>query len=392
MIGLSSASYTFENLYRTYCDWIEKCKRPKVEGPSYFVSRISYKAAPSSMLDMNVISEAQSDESESYFKREYEAQFVDDSDNYFSAKKMSALTFECGQDPTMRLWGDPDKEYVLGIDPNFDESDTSDYFAFCILEINRDTRKHVMVHSYGGAGVAIGENIKYLKYLLDNFNILYIMIDRGGADQFIGACNVSKYFKGNSLKKVDFDTNKEGDDYREELIEAKKMYSRKDNRIITSQHFSSGWIRKSNEYLQASIDHKRIWFGSPINGYDVAMETFLSKPDELDLNLIYYVGKDHDKTCTTNSSKLIKMIDTQDIFLTETKGQCSQICVKSTVQGTQSFDLPNNLKADRGKNRVRKDNYSALLLANWGAKCFLDLEEHEAKPRQVETFTPMMIG
>lgn len=48
------------------------------------------------------------------------------------------------------------------------------------------------------------------------------------------------------------------------------------------------------------------------------------------------------------------------------------IQVQQTNLGTQSFGLPQNLKRTSGPNKVRKDSYSALLLANWCVKCFID--------------------
>jgi len=389
MIGLSSASYTFENLYSTYCDWIKEIKGPDTGGPTYFVSRIGCSAVPEEMLDQDVIANAKNDEGLSYYQREYEAKFVDDSDNYFSAKKMKALTVECGNSPTMKIFGDRGKEYVLGIDPNLSNSDSADFFAFCVLEIDIATRKSVMVHSYGGAGQGLNENLKYLRYLLDNFNIVFVIIDNAGADQFVDGCNVSQHFKTDPLSFIDFDSNKEGDEYTKQVSQGKKHYDRKKHKIVVSQVFSSSWIRKANEFLQSNIDHKRIWFGSSINGNDIAMEKYGKKPEDLDLNFIHFLQDP--KNSDSNPAKMIRLIDEQDRFLVETKAQCALITVTSSLQGTQSFDLPNNLKADRGRRRARKDNYSALLLANWGVKCYLDILEYEGEHKSVETFSPRFL-
>jgi hypothetical protein len=56
-----------------------------------------------------------------------------------------------------------------------------------------------------------------------------------------------------------------------------------------------------------------------------------------------------------------------------TKVQCAMIEVSSTPNGHQSFDLPKNLKSQRGNNRARKDLYSALVLGNWGKKIYFDM-------------------
>jgi hypothetical protein len=57
--------------------------------------------------------------------------------------------------------------------------------------------------------------------------------------------------------------------------------------------------------------------------------------------------------------------------------------------GVQSFDLPPNLKGQKGSERARKDSYSALLLANWMMNVYYDLIE--LPEQQAFSFTPMFI-
>jgi hypothetical protein len=63
--------------------------------------------------------------------------------------------------------------------------------------------------------------------------------------------------------------------------------------------------------------------------------------------------------------------------------------VKSTAKGTQTFDLPQHLKRSTSAHRARKDNYTTLMLANWGLKSYnesLNLNENEIN----FTFLPQM--
>ena len=83
IIGLSSASYDFEFIYRLYLNWIEKAKKPVV-GRSYFVSRISYQALPETLIDKEIVEEAKSGgENTASFQREFMAIFSSSSDGYF---------------------------------------------------------------------------------------------------------------------------------------------------------------------------------------------------------------------------------------------------------------------------------------------------------------------
>jgi hypothetical protein len=102
MIALSSASYTFENLYKTYREWSEKINsKDDVANAKYFISQMGYEALPTEMIDPVIIEEAQSGgQSHSSFLREYCAQFTDGSDSYFSARKMHECTIPDGEEPT----------------------------------------------------------------------------------------------------------------------------------------------------------------------------------------------------------------------------------------------------------------------------------------------------
>ena len=106
MIALSSASYTFENLYKTYKEWISNIySEDQVKDATYFVSQMGYDSLPEEMIDKTIIEEAQAGGlSHSGFLREYCAQFTDGSDSYFSAKKMHECTIPDGESPTSKIY------------------------------------------------------------------------------------------------------------------------------------------------------------------------------------------------------------------------------------------------------------------------------------------------
>jgi len=164
MIALSSASYTFENLYKTYSDWVSKIEKPNNESDaSYFVSQLGYEALPEEMIDRTIIDEAQSGgQSHSSFKREYCALFTDGSDSYFSAKKMHECTIPDGEEPTSLIKGKSGAKYILGIDPSFSNSPSSDFFAMSLLELDDETQQGTLVHSYAVAGGNLKDHITYL--------------------------------------------------------------------------------------------------------------------------------------------------------------------------------------------------------------------------------------
>lgn len=376
MIALSSASYTFENLYKTYKEWVDHIYSKEKGDATYFISQMGYESLPDYMIDHTVIEEAQNGgQSHSSFQREYCAQFTDGSDSYFSAKKMYECTIPDGESPTTLIKGIAGRKYILAIDPSFSNSPTSDYFAMSLLELDDDTQQGTLVHSYAVAGGDLKDHIRYMYYVMTHFDIEMICIDNAGF-QFLDSCNENSLFTKDkiNLSFIDFDSSKEGMDYEKEVRRLARGYRKESGRIAFKQNFSSDFIRKANEHLQACIDHKKIWFGSKTSANSSA---FMSQTGEkIQLS---YVGE------LTSGD----FIDTQDSLIYQTKKQCALIEVKSTAKGTQTFDLPLHLKKSTAATKARKDNYTTLMLANWALKCYYDMKSND--DNSGATFTPRMI-
>ena len=290
MLAFSSASFTFENLYKTYNEWTEKIISNERGEATYFVSQMSYEALPEEMIDKTIIEEAQNGgASHSSFLREYCARFTDGSDSYFNAKKMEDCTLKLGENPHTLLKGDPNKKYILGIDPNMSDSPNADYFAMAILEINESDKSNTLIHTYAGLG-NLKNHVAYFHYILKYFNIVLIIIDNAGADTFLSACNQSEIFKKDKLniKTFEIDSDLDGQEYEIMIRNAKTKYNFQDKRIAFNQVFTSDFIRKSNEYLQACIDYKKIWFASKT----AAFEPFFNEVINLNIDLNLIKGED----------------------------------------------------------------------------------------------------
>ena len=376
MIALSSASYTFENLYKTYKEWMQNIYDDSVAGETtYFISQLGWESLPEHMIDSTVIEEAQNGgQSHSSFQREYCAQFTDGSDSYFSGKKMHECTIPDGEAPHTLIRGLSGQKYLVAIDPSFSNSPSSDYFAMCVLELDVESKHSTVVHNYAVAGGDLKDHIKYFKYLTDNFDLEMICIDNAGF-QFIDSCNESQYFSEKPLKFIDINTDKEGVDYTKEIKKAKGLLNKENGSICFKQLFTSNWLRKSNEYLQAAIDHKRMWFASRSTADNKAFDS--QSKFRIDMDLV-------------GDEDILGLIETQDNLVYQVKKQCALIEVKSTAKGTQTFDLPQHLKRNTSANRARRDNYTTLLMANWAAKVYYDIQTTEIK-NESNTFSPILI-
>lgn len=385
MICLSSASYTFEYLFQKYQKWLDAIYSDVKEEATYFTAQVSYEAIPEEMISDTIIKEAKTlGLMHPLFLREYCARFVDSNDGYFSAKKMDECSLKPGQEPHLTLKGDPDKKYILSIDPNANQSKVADDFAMCVMEYHGTTGFGTIVHQYANHEADLKANVDYLYYIITHFNIVFIIMDLAGGRKFIEACNLSEHFKRGriELKFIDFDTNKEADDYTKEIINARNQYNILDRRICIEQHFNTEWIRKSNEYLQTNINYKRVFFGSRIRPDGIIFESVASQ--DVDITMMGFGGK--------NRGDIIQeAIDEQDLLIGLVKDECTLIEIDTNAQGSQSFNIPQHLRRDRSSTRARKDSYTGLLLANWACKCYFDLMSY--KPRVVQSsFTPTCIA
>jgi hypothetical protein len=242
-----------------------------------------------------------------------------------------------------------------------------------LLEIDPETKTSVLVHSYAVAGGDLKDHIKYMNYITNSFDLEMIIIDNAGY-QFIDGCNESKLFLDKQINFFEFNSGADGDDYLKELKNAKRQYNKTAGTICFKQVFSSDWIRKANEHLQASIDHKKIWFSSRAT----ANEKAFNKQSSYRVNL-------EDVACPT----LLDLIEQQDNHVYQTKRQCALVEVKTTPRGTQTFDLPQHLKRSTSASRARKDNYTTLMLACWATKCYFDMTS--VQESSYKTFSPIMI-
>jgi hypothetical protein len=209
-----------------------------------------------------------------------------------------------------------------------------------------------------------------------------MILDNAGSDTFLAACNESELFKKDkiNIKILDMNTELEGQDYEIMIRNARNQYNLEDKKIAFNQVFTSNFIRKSNEYLQACIDYKKVWFASRT----ASEETFFN--ETINLNIPIQLMKVEDKKDWT----ILDFIENQDDFIYQTKKQCVLIEHSATSRGTQSFDLPQHLKRSVSANKARKDNYSAFMLANWAIKCYNDMMTVQTNQESV-TFSPIMI-
>jgi hypothetical protein len=409
MIIISSASYKWEELaemYRRYRAIIESNdqeKKPKAEeheagAASYVVHQMSYKIVAPHLMDAGILEEIKNKRiPESVIKREYEAQFTDESGGFFSAKQMGECTILPGERPTTEVVGEKSAEYVLGIDPAggaIGADKAGDHFAMCVLKIasRKDGKKiGVVVHQYACAGVDLKHHILYLFYLLKRFNIIYIVVDSSGGENldFLNICNQSEVFKQGryELNSIDAEFAKDNVD---DMIKAIKRSYNPDSslrRIVQNQYFSSSIIKAGNDNLRAAFEQKTILFASNPASVPNAVQQ-MCQADVMNIHSLH--PEFHDKDLA-GSGSMWDFVCRQGPLIEQTKQECALIEVTASELGHLRFDLPHHMTRNRkDPDRRRKDSYSALWLAAWGMKLLLASQELVVEESD-DTFAPTLI-
>jgi len=379
IIGLSSASYQFEHLYTMYKNYEKLILSGESKNAHYSIFHMSYDAVPDALYDPSLLEKAKEEMSEAQMDREFRSTFTSDSSGFFKISKMLACTFADGEGQSVELFGNKTDEYICSIDSSWSESDSSDYFAMHVLKIDKEGESAICVHPYAIAGGAPKDHIAYFYYLLTNFNIQFITMDFMGGAQFLSSCNESELFKSAKIEIKTIDVEVENpEEYQQNIQEIRQQYNLSGKKICFLRKPSTGWIRSANELLQRSFDTKDIMFAGGAMDSEFVRQT--SNPEKV--SGLKFLREEKGETHT-----VVDFVENLKDLMTLTRTQCAMIEVSSTPTGHQSFDLPKNLKQQRGANRARKDLYSALVLANWGRKIFYDMKKMPVEEIQ-STFTP----
>jgi hypothetical protein len=397
LIILSSPSFKFEYMYKLYKKYEDLIHGQTVrEGDGEeegdfkddayrLIMQLSYDCAPPRLYDQNLLKQAKATMSEMQFKREFGAQFIDESDGYFRLSKMAACTIPDGEMPAVEVVGNPSSEYLLSFDPNWAGNTNADHFAMHVFKIDREAQKVCLVHSYAIAGVSLKQHMQYFLYLIEHFNIVGMCGDYNGGVQFINSCNESALFKDQKIKigVIDVDLDKP-ENWHSDILSFKNQYNIREKNYCILRKPTSNWIRNANEMLQAAIDHKRILFAA--RAVDSHFDEQRKKNIPIDK-----LKWDIKAPSASKGAMMIDLIDHQKSIVELTKAECANIEVIANPQGSQSFNLPQNLKRQKGPHRARKDSYSALVLGNWFAKVYFDAENASPEKSAESTFVPFTI-
>jgi len=202
-------------------------------------------------------------------------------------------------------------------------TDSHDYYSFCARKI-RDLLKmfpcvRIGIDSQGG-GYTIAESLRDLDKLREGERPIYEIIEEGKSK----------------------DTDDLAGDHILELI----------------NFASATWTAQANHGLRKDLEDKVLLFPR----FDTLTLSLMTEKDKI------FFTEMKQKTGETDALRLYDTLEDAVMEVEELKDELSGIIISSTPSGRERWDTPEVKLATGKKGRMRKDRYSALVIANMIAR------------------------
>jgi hypothetical protein len=328
----------------------------------YSIIRIPYELIPKGFMDDKQVSRAKATIHAGIYNMEYAACFVKDSEGFFRRSLIESCVVSNnniiidGQPITFEATtkGDTSKQYVYGIDPASEQ----DNFSIVILEVNpihsrivycwttnranfKERQRIGLVNEHDFYGFCV----RKIRNLMKSFPPIRIGIDAQGGGVAIEEAlhDPDKLDNGEQLIWPIIDPNKFKDTDSQSGLHILELI----------QFAKAEWTSQANHGLRKDLEDKAILFPAFDNlTLGLAMES--EGKDILDdINPLY-----------DSLSECILEIE-------ELKNELTTIVMTQTSQSSNSrdrWDTPETKSGHNKKGRLRKDRYSALIIANMIAR------------------------
>jgi hypothetical protein len=334
----------------------------------YSIVRMPYELIPKGFMDDKQVSRAKATIHTGIYNMEYAACFTEDSDGFFRRSLIEScvvgdekdISFQsCGKvsfDAIIK--GNPDKEYIYGVDPASEQ----DNFSIVVLELHKDHTRVVYCWTTNRTNFKdrqktglVDEHDFYsycarkIRSLMTVFPPARIGMDaQGGGVAIEEALHDPQNLKpGEKLvwPVIDYEKPKETDSQQGYHILELVQFARAD------------WTAQANHGLRKDLEDKVLLF---------------PRFDNLTLGLTLA-----DEGQDILSTDLTPMYDTLSeciMEIEELKNELTTIIMTHTSGGANArdrWDTPEIKTANGRKGRLRKDRYSALVIANMLARQML---------------------
>lgn len=299
LIGVSSAQFKFNHMYPR----IEAYEGKINSGSKKFaVHYFSHYDLSEGFLDKHNVEEAQATMSRIEFSMEYLGIWQSDSDGFFKA---SLIEKSKSRDAVIKLKGDPNKKYIIGVDP----ARSSDAFAVVVVEI--DIPYSSVVFATQATSKAFPWMANFLFDIANTYNTVVIVMDAGSGGGGVALKDIlsnEQFFKKDRILDMEDEEHKN-----------------LDGRHILRMNVPNPKNNSDNNFAAlALLEQEKLKFPHPPMDGDIEKENAFSHVEEM-------------------------LKQTTLITMTQTKS------------GVAHFDIPSS-----GKGSRKKDLYSAFILAAKG--------------------------
>jgi hypothetical protein len=332
----------------------------------YSIIRMPYELLPKGFMDADQVARSKATVHAGIYQMEFGCCFTRDSQGFFKRSLIescvvsdnNSIKDSKGQEIKFEatLMGDPNKRYIFGVDP----ASEVDNFSIVVLEVNPDHRR--IVHCWTTTRSEHKEKVKkgystesdfysYCARKIRDLMILYpcvhIAIDaQGGGIAIIESLHDQDKIKAGEMPiwpTIDPDKEKDTDGERGLHIVEMCQFARYE------------WLSEANHGMRKDFEDKVLLFP-----YFDSISIGLS---------------------TSQDDVKHRMFDTLEecvLDIEELKDELAMIQMTQTNSNRDRWDTPEYIIGTGKKSKMRKDRYSALLMANMAARVLQRTPEQEA--------------
>lgn len=330
----------------------------------YSIIRIPYELIPKGFMDDKQVSRAKATIHTGIYNMEYAACFINDSEGFFKR----SLIESCVVNDTKPILiadkrilfeamtkGNPQNKYVYGIDPASEQ----DNFSIVVLEVHPDHNRVVYCWTTNRTNFKeriktglvsehdfYGFCVRKIRNLMQTFPPIRIGMDAQGGGVAIEEAfhDPSKLEIGESLIWPIIDPNKNKDTDSQAGLHILELI----------QFAKADWTSQANHGLRKDLEDKALLF---------------PRFDNLTLGLS--LEQDNKDIMTTDLSPIYDSLSECVLEIEELKNELTTIVMTQTSTGPNArdrWDTPEVKLSGGKKGRLRKDRYSALVIANMIAR------------------------
>ena len=322
----------------------------------YSIIRMPYELLPKGFMDADQVARSKATVHTGIYQMEYGACFTRDSQGFFKrsliescvVSEENAIKDEAGNDILFEavLLGDKDRRYIFGVDP----ASEVDNFSIVVLEVQPSHRR--IVHCWTTTRSEHKEKVKRgystetdfyaycarkIRDLMKLFPCIHIAMDAQGG----GVAVMESLHDNDKIKEgevpiwptIDDDKPKDTDGERGLHILEMCQFAKYD------------WLAESNHGMRKDFEDKALLF---------------QRFDPLTLTIS---GHEDD-----TKGRMFDTLEECVLDIEELKDELAMIQMTQTAAGRDRWDTPEVVVGTGKKSKIRKDRYSALLMANMAAR------------------------